>query len=235
MVTLTYQERFRTEKGVFDEFTKRTLFNLSSQGHFDELVSPLFVGKESNVFIARKGKKKVIVKIYRIQTCDFKKMYGYIRQDSRYEKLKKNRREIIFAWTQREFKNLMRAHEAGVTVPLPITVKNNVLIEEFIGKDDPAPQLKNQIPANPEKFIANTITQMKKLYQKAGIVHGDLSAFNILNDTEKPVLIDFSQGTVSKSSDAHRLLKRDIHNIVVFAKKLSVTLVEENIFKQVTE
>ena len=47
MVTLTYQERFKTEKGVFDEFTKRTLFSLSSAGHFDELVSPLFEGKES--------------------------------------------------------------------------------------------------------------------------------------------------------------------------------------------
>lgn len=235
MVTLTYQERFRTEKGVFDEFTKRTLFTLSSAGHFDELVSPLFVGKESNVFIARKGKKKVIVKIYRIQTCDFKKMYGYIRQDSRYEKLKRNRREIIFAWTQREFKNLMRAHEAGVKVPKPIAVKNNVLIEEMIGKVEPASQLKNQIPADPEKFIANIVRQMKKLYHKAGIVHGDLSAFNILNYNEKPFLIDFSQGTVSKSFDAKRLLTRDIHNIVVFAKKLHVTLDEENIFKQVTE
>lgn len=235
MTTYTYQERFRTEKGVFDEFTKRTLFDLSSSGHFDELLSPLFVGKESNVFIARKGKGKVIVKIYRIQTCDFTKMYGYIRQDSRYDKLKRNRRQIIFAWTQREFKNLMRAVEAGIRVPKPIVVKNNVLIEEMIGRDEPAAQLKNLAPENEEKFMDDLIKQVTKLYQKANIVHGDLSAFNILNYKEKPVLIDFSQGTLAKSSDAHRLLKRDLKNIATYSRKLNIKFDVEKIFKQITE
>ncbi len=235
MATLTYQERFRTEKGVFDQFTKRTLFKLSTQGHFDELLSPLFVGKESNVFIARKGLGKVIVKIYRIQTCDFNQMYKYIRQDSRYDKLKKRRREIIFAWTQREFKNLHKAASEGVYAPKPIAVLNNVLVEEMIGTKEPAPQLKNSLIKDPAKCIATIITQIKKLYQKAGLVHGDLSAFNILYDGKKPVLIDFSQSTLAKSQNAHELLKRDLHNIATFAKKIGVILDEQKLFKQVTE
>ena len=97
MTTFTYQERFRTAKGVFDENTERTIFKLQSQELFDELVSPLEVGKESNVFIASKDDKKVIVKIYRVQNADFKRMYDYIRKDSRYEGLKNHRRQIIFA------------------------------------------------------------------------------------------------------------------------------------------
>ena len=88
MVTRTSQERFRTDKGVFDNFTNRNLFEMKSRDVFDELVSPLFVGKESNVFIASKGKNKLIVKIYRVQNADFKRMFGYIKQDPRYDFLK---------------------------------------------------------------------------------------------------------------------------------------------------
>ena len=64
MVTRTSQERFRTDKGVFDAFTNRNLFELKSRGYFDELISPIFVGKESNVFSAIRKGKKVIIKIY---------------------------------------------------------------------------------------------------------------------------------------------------------------------------
>ena len=85
MTQFTYQERFKTLQGVFDEFTIRNLFELESKKIFEELVSPLKVGKESNVFIAKKGRQKLIVKIYRVQNCDFNKMFHYIRQDPRYE------------------------------------------------------------------------------------------------------------------------------------------------------
>ena len=95
MVTLTYQERFKTLKGVFDEFTNRTLFELQSRDHFDELISPVIVGKESNVFLYSKGKDKVIIKIYRIQNCDFNRMFDYIKKDPRYEFMKKHPRQII--------------------------------------------------------------------------------------------------------------------------------------------
>ena len=231
---LTYQERFKTLAGVFDQFTNRTLFELHSRGVFEELVSPLKVGKESNVFIAVNGKKNVIVKIYRVQNCDFKRMYEYIGGDHRYQFLNKQRRQIIFAWAQREYKNLMRAAERGVTVPKPLGFMNHILVEELIGGTEPAPPVKDLPPKNPKQFFQLVIEEMKKLY-KMGLVHGDLSSFNILNYQEKPYLIDFSQATLMKHPNAEELLKRDVKNIAQFFRKLGVDAPEEELYKDVTQ
>ena len=232
MVTLTYQERFRTVKGVFDAFTNRNLFELQTRGHFDELVSPLKIGKEANVFIASKNDHFVIVKIYRIQNCDFSGMYNYIKQDSRYESLKKRRREIIFAWVQREYKNLHRSFEVKIVVPEPLALKHNVLVEKLIGDEKNgkvALPLKDDAPKKPEEFLDLIIEQMKLLYHKAGLVHGDLSAFNILNDKEQPVLIDFSQSTLVKSRAASELLARDVKNVLQYFSKLGIKKNQEEI------
>ena len=221
MTTFQYQERFKTARGVFDEFTNRNLFELESRGVFDTLVSPFEVGKESNVFIAKKGKQHLIVKIYRVQNCDFKRMYDYIRKDVRYEYLKKHRRDIIFAWVQREYKNLFRAQQAHVAVPQPLAWKYNLLVESMIGEEMPAPTLKVALPANPLEFFKLVVEEMKKLY-KGGLIHGDLSSFNILNHNEKPYLIDFSQATLVKTPNAEELLERDVNNILKFFAKLGV-------------
>jgi RIO kinase 1 len=221
MVTRTSQERFRTDQGVFDEFTKRNLFEMQSKGIYDEIIGPLEVGKESNVFTAKKGKKIVIIKIYRLQNCDFKRMLEYIKQDPRYAFLRNKRREIIFAWTQREYKNLIRAKKGKVRVPNTLYCKFNILIEEFIGDEQAAPPLKDAYPEDPEKFFKKTIKQMKLLY-KIGLIHGDLSSFNILNYKERPVLIDFSQATMIKTPNSQELLERDVKNILQFFKKLGI-------------
>lgn len=234
MVTLTYQERFKTIKGVFDQFTERTLFELHSRGEFEELLFPVKVGKESNVFLASsKEGKKLIIKIYRIQNCDFRKMYSYIRQDPRYEFLQSHRRQIIIAWAQREYKNLLKAQTALVKAPKPIAIMNHVLIEEMIGDEEPALPLKDAHPEQAKEFLEKIIAEMKKLYEH-GLIHGDLSSFNILNFQEEPYLIDFSQGTVIKTLNAEELLERDIKNIVKFFKKLGVKYNFEEIFFKIT-
>jgi len=233
MVTLTYQERFKTYKGVFDEFTERNLFELQSKGHFDNLLIPFRIGKESNVFIASKAGKKIIVKIYRVQNCDFKRMFHYIRQDPRYNYLKSQRREIIFSWTQREYKNLIRAEKGKVRSPKPIAWKYNILIEEFIGDEQPAPPLKDCPPKNPKKFFNEIIKQMHTLYQ-AGLIHGDLSAFNILNHNDKPYLIDFSQSTLTTTPNWRELLQRDIKNVLQYFQSFGIDANPEDIFKKVT-
>jgi RIO kinase 1 len=234
MVTLTYQERFRTAKGVFDEFTNRTLFELQSRGAFDALESPLSVGKESNVFIGVKGEDKVIIKIYRMQNCDFNIMYSYIRKDPRYEFLKKHRRQIILAWTQREYKNLLRAEKFKVRSPEAFACRNHIIVEEFIGDEEPALPLKDQYPTEPKKFFNDIIKQMKTLYQ-GGLIHGDLSSFNILNYNDKPVLIDFSQSTMVKTPNSEELLERDIKNILHFFKKFGINEEKEQVLKKITE
>lgn len=215
------KEKFKTYGNVFDNYTLRNLFKLSTQGYFDELTSRISMGKEANIFSAKKGRSHVIVKIYRLETADFNRMYDYIKQDPRYLRLRRTKRQIIFSWCHREYKNLMKAREAHVRVPMPIAFKDNILIMEFIGHDDVALQLKDQYPENVEKYFDDIVKQMKKLYN-AGLVHADLSQFNILNLNDKPVLIDFSQATPLQNTEAGQYLRRDVRNICTFFKKLGL-------------
>jgi RIO kinase 1 len=216
-------DKFKIYKNVFDEFTIKTLFKLSSQGHFDDLISPVMIGKESNVFLAEtKDKDYVIVKIYRLHSCNFNKMYSYISSDPRFENLKNQRRLVIFKWVQREYRNLLIAREK-ILVPKPITFMNNVIVMESIGKNIPAPQLKDKIPQNKEKFASEILDAVKKMYN-LGVVHADLSEFNILNHNEKPYFIDFSQGTSVKDPNSFEYLERDLKNIKRFFNKYELDL-----------
>lgn len=74
---------------------------------------------------------------------------------------------------------------------------------------------------------------MKLLYQKAKLVHGDLSEFNILNFNENPVLIDLSHSTPVKSAAAEELLNRDIANICRYFKKIGLELKEEDVSRRI--
>ncbi len=231
------KEKFKTYNDVFDNFTNRNLFKLSSQGHFDHLESPLFIGKESNVFTAVKGSKRVIVKIYRLETCDFNRMYDYIKYDPRYLGLKKHKRKVIFAWAQREYRNILKAREAGVRVPAPYTCLYNIIVMELIGNKTVSPMLKNLFPDKKEeasKMFSDVIAGMKKLYQ-AGLVHADLSAFNILNKDNRPVFIDFSQAAPFNSPRGMEFLKRDVKNICTFFRKHGLDSDEDEVFKQIVK
>ena len=143
-------------------------------------------------------------------------------------------RKIIFAWTQREYRNLLKAREVGVRVPLPLTQLDNILVLEYIGDDFIALQLKNHVPKNKTKFLNKIWEYKRKLWKKAKLVHGDLSGFNILNYNENPVFIDFSQTTDIKSGNAMELLVRDVKNICTFFKKKGLkNLDEEKIVKKI--
>jgi RIO kinase 1 len=221
------KERPKTYKGVFDKHTERALFKLASEGHFDHLAEPLCIGKESNVFTAikktRDTEKKFVVKIYRVENCDFSKMYSYIRTDPRFLDLKKKKRLIIFAWARREFRNLLKAREAGCTVPTPRAIKDHIIVMEHIGDEKAAPMLKDQHPKDPEAFADAILKNMAKLH-KADMVHGDLSSFNILNYNEKPVFIDFSQSTLTTNINAEELFERDTRNIQQYLNKLGIVV-----------
>jgi len=214
------REKYRTEKTVFDRFTISHLQKLESDGFLviDSLI-PLFVGKESNVFIGEGTKGPVIVKIYRLETCDFLQMFKYLQGDTRIAKLSRKRREIIFAWVKREFRNLLKAREARVNCPTPLVVRHNILVMEMIGA--PAEKLKDQEPTDPEKFYKATMREMKKIL-KSGIVHADLSAFNILNLNDKPVIIDFSQSITKQSPHAKEYLERDLYNVNQYFRKIKL-------------
>ncbi|MBW3019677.1 serine protein kinase RIO [Candidatus Woesearchaeota archaeon] len=214
------RDKFKVEKTVFDNFTINNLRKLEADGFLEiESLIPLFMGKEANVFIGEGKHGKVAVKIYRLENCDFNRMYDYIKYDPRFMKIKRRKRDVILTWVKREYRNLLKAREEKVRVPTIYCIKHNVLVMELVGS--PAMKVKDHLPVNPQKFYKDLIIQIKRLL-KAELVHGDLSKFNILNDNEKPVLIDFSQAIVKSSIRAKEYLERDIENINSFFKKLGL-------------
>lgn len=229
------KEEYKTLKEVFDNFTERNLFKLITQGYIDGIGSPVSIGKEGNVFTAIKEDETRIVKIYRLQTCDFNKMYEYIKRDPRYISLKKKRREVIFAWAHREFRNLLKAREAGVRVPTPLTVLSNILVMEYIGDEDgAAPRLKDKRPVDLRAFFEDLKSQVKLLYD-ANIIHGDLSAFNVLNHNEKPVIIDMSQSMPLEAGNAMEFLERDVKNMCSQFKKWGLVIDDKTVFEEITK
>jgi len=230
----TARERFKTMHDVFDDFTNRNIYKMISQGYFEGMIGPISIGKESNVFAAKTKDGKVIVKIHRLETSDFNRIYDYLKYDPRYVNVKKNRRLLIFAWAQREYRNLLKAREAGVNVPKPIAFKFNIVIEEFIGDDDAAPQLKDAVPEDLKGFFDKTIDNMRKMY-KAGLIHTDLSPFNILNHNEEPVFIDYSQCTTLENPNSLEYLVRDIKNVCLFFRKRGMKIDEEEVLKKIVK
>ena len=229
------KEEFKTWGDVFDQFTQKTVYRLMKQGHFEGLESPVSIGKEANVFSAiRKDGSMVMDKIYRLETCDFNRMFEYIHDDPRYANVKSGKRNVILLWVQREYRNLLKAREANVNVPTPFTFSNNVLVLEFIGeKGSIAPKLKDSYPANPSQFLDKIVSNMKRL-NDAKLVHADLSAFNILNYNENPVFIDFSQCTSLESSRAQEYLDRDIKNICIFFGRYGLKVTQAEVKKKIT-
>jgi RIO kinase 1 len=225
-----HREKFKTLNDVFDISTEKVLFKFMKQGYFDQLESPISIGKEANVFSALKEDgTRVMVKIYRVSTCDFNLMHTFLREDPRFIGVKKKKREIVFNWAKREYTNLMKARALGVAVPTPHGHLQNVLVMDCIG--GPAPKLKDLIPEDPEEFLREVRENYKKL-RKAELVHGDLSQFNILNDDGRPVFIDMSQSCTDESHASERYLKRDSRNIASFFTKLGCKVTAEELEKE---
>lgn len=227
----------KTLDEVFDKSTLHSLEKLISNRVLNILDFPISTGKEGNVFRGvTPDKKFVAVKIYRTSTSTFKHISKYIVGDPRFKTINKNRRDIIYAWAKKEFKNLERLNKVGVRAPKPITSINNVLVMEYVGDlERPAPMLKDVLVKNPKELFGTLIDFISKMYKKAGLVHSDMSAFNILIHKNKPYLIDLGQGVLLEHPQAYEFLKRDIYNIVQYFKKYDIETDEMKIYKDITE
>ena len=228
-------EKFKTFGDVFDNFTLANLVSLAQKGCFMEgTLSTGKIGKEANVFFAENEQgERVCLKIYRLETANFNRMYEYIRSDPRFVGVLHKRRKVIFAWVQREFRNLMIAADAKVSAPKPIKFQSNVLVMSYIGgRQEPAPMLKDAPPRNPQGFFEKTLENMRTLYAR-GYTHGDLSRFNILNHRERPVLIDFSHSTLNTNPIFQELLERDAKNIALDFWQYGVKTSKEEILKYI--
>ncbi|MFX1488011.1 MAG: RIO1 family regulatory kinase/ATPase [Promethearchaeota archaeon] len=212
-------------ESVFDERTVFYLNKLLVNGPLSRIEGVISAGKEANVYLAYdKNEKEVAVKIYKIDNNTSRWMRKYIVGDPRFKKVPHNVSKIIFLWASKEFKNLKRAHKAGLSVPMPIHISNNILIMEYIGFESiPAPLLKDiKNPKEPSILFNEILNFIKILYQKAKLVHGDLSEFNILYHNQKLVVIDISQAVSIQHPKAEVYLARDIKNIFNYFKKLGI-------------
>jgi RIO kinase 1 len=225
----------KTQDEVFDKKTLHTFEKLFSDRVIDILDFPISTGKEGNVFRGlTPNKKYVAVKVYRVNTSTFKHISSYIIGDPRFKSIRKSRKDIIYAWTKKEYKNLERINKIGIKAPKPITSINNVLIMEYIGDSErPAPLMKNVKLENPEEVFKILIYSISEMYKKAELVHGDISAYNILIHKNKPYIIDLGQGVLIEHPNALDFLKRDIHNIVSYFKKLGIRADENKIFEKI--
>ncbi|MFT4309465.1 MAG: serine protein kinase RIO [Candidatus Woesearchaeota archaeon] len=230
------REKFKTRNNVFDAFTERNLFELASKGLFDEeTMSPIKIGKEANVFSVTKDGEKRAVKIYRLEACDFNRMYEYLAVDPRFSGLKHRKRQIIFNWCKREYSNLQKARYHGINCPAPYAYKDNILVMQFIGDTEPAPQLKDYYTSKWKPLYDKTVVMLKKLYSEAGISHGDLSKFNILVHNNTPFFIDFSQSVPLESPNSRLLLERDAKNIADFFARHGIKTSQEEILERVLQ
>lgn len=223
------QEKFKIESKVFDRRTLAAIFKLMKKGVIKFLVSVVKEGKESVVLSAKDDKDKwIAVKIYRTMYCDFKNMWKYLISDPRFKKIRKNRWDVVVNWCKREFKNLGIAFNNKVSCPKPIAFNGNVLVMSFIGKGGvPAPRLVDVKLKNYSEIYKKIIKEMKRL-AKAGLIHTDLSPYNILI-FDKPYIFDFSQAVTKKHPLSKEFLERDVNNINNFFEKKGVK-VNNNLF-----
>ncbi len=220
---------------VFDSATLKTIHLLATKGLFETLEYIISTGKEAHVFVATdlSGNKRA-VKIYKIETSDFKNMKKYIEGDIRFKEIRKEKRQIVFIWTKKEFKNLLTASNKKLSVPLPLGFKDNVLVMEFIGHEEASPKLKDieLTKEQAETYYQEVIEFMAKLYL-AGLVHADLSEYNILVRDEKLIFIDIGQAVVLTHPNAKEFFERDVNNIALFFAKRGVKTDFETLYAQI--
>ncbi len=237
MLVHDFSSERATVEEVFDQATLMVIYSFLNSGVLYEVHGVVNAGKEARVYWGKnKEGKELAVKIYLTASAEFKKgMLKYIEGDYRFKGVKRDTRSLIFAWAQKEFRNLEQASRAKVRVPKPIAVRNNVLVMEFIGKDGvSAPSLKEQLPSNPEKVYNTLLTYLRRLYRKAELVHGDLSEYNIMMWKGNPVIFDVSQAVPTSHPMAEFFLRRDLANVNRFFSRLGVKVLSvDEAYKQV--
>lgn len=231
-------EEYEVLEEVFDRSTLMTIYDFLNKGVIDRIYGVVKEGKEARIYWGKdKADKELAIKIYLTISAEFKKgKLPYIEGDPRFANVKRDSRSLVFAWARKEFSNLELAYEAKIRVPKPIAVKNNVLIMEFIGKNGvPAPLMKDAPPKNPERTFRQLLKQVKQLYQKAELVHGDLSEYNIMIWRGNPVLFDVAQAVPLEHPMANYFLRRDLENFYRYFRKLGVEVLSiKEMFKEIT-
>jgi len=215
-------DQFKVEASVFDDATYGALYKLVQDGHIDAFGGPISTGKEANVYTALSGDHEVAVKVYRINASDFTDMRGYLDGDPRFEGIGSDKKKVVTAWVRKESSNLKRARRAGVRTPTPIAVERNVLVMEYLGTDEGrAKRLSEVHIENPETAYEVVKEYLRRLYD-AGLVHGDLSEYNIVFHEGQLYIIDLGQAVTVHHPNAEEFLERDCRNVANFFARQGV-------------
>jgi RIO kinase 1 len=213
---------------------------LMEEGLIDTVVRQLMSGKEAMVFVVRQGEQTLCAKVYKEATNrSFRQAVDYTenrkvknsRQARAMAKGTKFGREAQeAAWQSAEVDALYRLAAAGVRVPTPYQFIDGVLLMELVvdAEGDAAPRL-NDVVFTPEQALAHHATLIREVVRMlcAGVVHGDLSEFNILLAADGPVIIDLPQAIdAAGNNHAQRMLLRDVTNLKDFFGQYAPTLLD---------
>ena len=216
-------EDYQVYDNVFDIPTLMAVNRLRDDGIIQHIRGELGAGKESKVYIAVAADGSLrTVKIYLTVSAEFKKRVQYIVGDPRFSDIKRGSRNLMSLWAKKEFKNMQTARAAGVKVPEPIAVQKNILVMEFIGdnKGVPAPSLIESEVTYDD--YSEVIKQLSLLYQKARLVHADLSEYNIFKIGKGIMFFDFGSAVDIQHPNSKQFLVRDIINISRFFAKRGI-------------
>lgn len=217
-------DQLKVREDVFDDHTLLALYKMVNRGWFTAFGGSISTGKEANVFLADRNEDRVAIKIYLTRTANFQKMQDYIAGDRRFMNIGKSRRDIVFAWTRKEFSNLKRASDAGLSVPKPLVFERNILVMQFLGEGEiPYPQLRVASIIDPAATYEQLILDLRTLWQEARLVHGDLSEYNILYGAGKAHLIDMGQAVTPDHPHSIIFLRRDLEQLNRFFTPLCET------------
>lgn len=210
--------------------TPKRLIPLLEEGLIDEVLGQLMSGKEATVYIVRSGHEIRCAKVYKdVKQRSFRQATSYLQgrkvQNSRQARAMEKgtrfgRQMQEDAWQTAEVDALFRLANAGVNVPEPYICTDGVLLMELVQDADGnvAPRL-NDVELTPERALDMHAVLLNQVVRMlcAGIVHGDLSEYNILLAAQGPVIIDLPQAIDAASNiEAAIMLERDVNNLASY-------------------
>jgi RIO kinase 1 len=220
---------------------------LVDDGLVDDVMSRLMSGKEADVYVVRCGSEIRCAKVYKDAVKrSFKKAAQYqegrkVRNSRRGRAMEKGskfgRKQQEETWQNAEVDALYLLAGAGVRVPQPYDCLNGVLLMELITDEagDVAPRL-NDITMSAEQAREDHVLVMHDVKRMlcAGIVHGDLSEFNVLVDENGPVIIDLPQAVnAAANNNAQSMLERDVDNMTRYYSQYAPELLNSRYGKEI--